>query len=63
MDRITQSSLNRFAHLFAAETLVSRPICRYPELGNDAFAECSSVTEVSLPNGIVALGEGAFFRC
>ena len=35
MDRITQSSLNRFAHLFAAETLVSRPICRYPELFRD----------------------------
>ena len=32
-------------------------------IGNDAFAECSSLTSISIPEGVTSIGAYAFLRC
>ncbi len=32
-------------------------------IGNDAFANCSSLTSVAIPNGVTSIGNGAFSQC
>lgn len=32
-------------------------------IGNDAFAWCSNLTSITVPNGVTSIGDGAFFNC
>ena len=32
-------------------------------IGESAFYRCSSLTDITIPNGVTTIGEGAFYRC
>ncbi len=36
---------------------------RVTEIGENAFADCSTLTSISLPDGLISIGEGAFGNC
>lgn len=39
------------------------PDCKITYIGNDAFAGCTKLTDITIPKTVTKIGEGAFYNC